>query len=120
MYTPEERDTFLFCVSRCAPKESDRRGLCAFAEAIEHTDDPRGLTPSQVASLIGRSSRSTIAAVGRLLSELARETREHGVPIAVAEESDGTLRYWLAPEQVRLIRLVLRSRAASPVSQGQS
>jgi hypothetical protein len=110
MYTSEERDTFSFCMSRCVPEESDRQGLRAFVEALEHTNDARGVTPGQVAQLIGRS---TTVAVGKLLGEVARDTREHGVPVAVDAEPDGMLRYWLTPEQVGLVRLVLRSRAGA-------
>jgi hypothetical protein len=45
--------------------------------------------------------------VPRLLGELARDTREHGLPIAVEVDADGGLRYGLTPEQQALVRTQL-------------
>jgi len=113
MYTAEERDTFRFCISRWTPDEPVLRALAA---AMKRSCNPQGVTEVEVCRelphnrFIGR-----MAAVSRVLGELARDTREHGVPIAVMLDADGLLRYWLSREQ---ISLVLRQEARSPAYVG--
>jgi len=106
MYTTEERDTFRFCVARWTPDEPVLRAL---ADAMDGSEDRRGVTETEVTRKL-RFRRPVFhpTAVPRVLGELARDTREHGVPIAVTLDPDGTLRYWLSDEQVQLIRRLAR------------
>jgi hypothetical protein len=115
MYTVEEADSFSFCVLRWMLEPAERHILRALAEAIEQAHGAQGVTSQEVARILGASRSSKIAhLVPKLLTELAGETREHGVPIGVETDPDGTLRYSLTPEQVALLRTDL-GRTAPPM-----
>ena len=114
MYTAEERDTFCFCVQAVLSQRSGRRAMSALTNAVEKAKDGRGVTAGKVtAKLISRLAQSGAPDIEKLLGELAREAREHGVPIAVSEDPNGTLRYWLSLDQVNLIHSQL-GRTSAP------
>ena len=115
MYTPEERETFAFCLTRWLGDNTCRLVLRALVLSMEDAPTMCGASASDIAGRTARRPpRWFPSTVGRLLGELARDTWEHGVPIAVTVDADGTLRYRLSSEQLELVRLAL-ARTAPPM-----
>jgi hypothetical protein len=108
MYTPEESDTFSFCIRRRVLDPAERRVMRALVEAMEQLADPRGVTADELSHELGPDRAGGLARVmPSVLGDLARDTREHRVPIAIAVDADGTLRYGLSPQQRELIQAAL-------------
>ena len=80
------------------------QALVEATEPVPHT--------VRTADLIGfvtsRNKDEVARIVPRLLGDLAQDTREHGVPISVAVDEDGLLRFGLSEEQRDLILRSLR------------